>query len=49
VIHGEKDYRVIGEALRLWYELLTDSGLSAAEDAPAPTDSSISRRRTTGC
>lgn len=33
VIHGDKDYRVpIGEALRLWYELLTDSGLPAGED-----------------
>ncbi|PRC56745.1 S9 family peptidase, partial [Mycobacterium sp. ITM-2017-0098] len=28
VIHGDKDYRVpIGEALRLWYELLSRSGL----------------------
>ena len=33
VIHGDKDYRVpIGEGLRLWYELLTKSGLPAAED-----------------
>ena len=33
VIHGDKDYRVpIGEALRLWYELLTESGLPAADD-----------------
>jgi dipeptidyl aminopeptidase/acylaminoacyl peptidase len=33
VIHGDKDYRVpIGEALRLWYDLLADSGLRAAED-----------------
>ncbi|MBB3603166.1 dipeptidyl aminopeptidase/acylaminoacyl peptidase [Mycolicibacterium sp. BK556] len=33
VIHGDKDYRVpIGEALRLWYELLTESGLPAAAD-----------------
>jgi dipeptidyl aminopeptidase/acylaminoacyl peptidase len=33
VIHGDKDYRVpIGEGLRLWYELLTDSGLPAADD-----------------
>ncbi len=33
VIHGDKDYRVpIGEALRLWYELLTASGLPAADD-----------------
>jgi dipeptidyl aminopeptidase/acylaminoacyl peptidase len=37
VIHGDKDYRVpIGEALRLWYELLTDSGLPAAEDGSSP-------------
>ncbi|KRE28312.1 peptidase S9 [Mycobacterium sp. Soil538] len=33
VIHGDKDYRVpIGEALRLWYELLSASALSAAAD-----------------
>jgi dipeptidyl aminopeptidase/acylaminoacyl peptidase len=33
VIHGDRDYRVpIGEGLRLWYELLTSSGLPAAED-----------------
>ncbi|CAN5498864.1 S9 family peptidase [soil metagenome] len=33
VIHGDKDYRVpIGEALRLWFELLTASGLPAADD-----------------
>ncbi|GAA5161589.1 S9 family peptidase [Ornithinimicrobium tianjinense] len=33
VIHGDKDYRVpIGEGLRLWYELLSRSGLPAAED-----------------
>ncbi|NKX55079.1 S9 family peptidase [Arthrobacter mobilis] len=30
VIHGDKDYRVpIGEGLRLWYELLSRSGLPA--------------------
>ncbi|GGC72397.1 S9 family peptidase [Hoyosella rhizosphaerae] len=30
VIHGDKDYRVpIGEALRLWYELNSESGLPA--------------------
>lgn len=30
VIHGDKDYRVpIGEGLRLWYELLSASGLPA--------------------
>ncbi len=33
VIHGDKDYRVpIGEALRLWYELLSRSKLPAADD-----------------
>ncbi|NVN48442.1 Prolyl oligopeptidase family protein [Mycolicibacterium hippocampi] len=33
VIHGDKDYRVpIGEALRLWYELLSRSALPAADD-----------------
>ena len=37
VTHGDKDYRVpIGEALRLWYELLTESGLPAAEDGTSP-------------
>lgn len=33
VIHGDKDYRVpIGEGLRLWFELLTESGLPASDD-----------------
>jgi dipeptidyl aminopeptidase/acylaminoacyl peptidase len=33
VVHGDKDYRVpIGEGLRLWYDLLSSSGLPAAED-----------------
>ena len=33
VIHGDRDYRVpIGEALRLWYDLLSSSGLPAAPD-----------------
>jgi dipeptidyl aminopeptidase/acylaminoacyl peptidase len=37
VIHGDKDYRVpIGEGLRLWYELLTESGLPAADDGTSP-------------
>jgi dipeptidyl aminopeptidase/acylaminoacyl peptidase len=37
VIHGDKDYRVpIGEALRLWFELLTESGLPAADDGTSP-------------
>lgn len=32
VVHGDRDYRVpIGEGLRLWYELLADSGLPADE------------------
>jgi dipeptidyl aminopeptidase/acylaminoacyl peptidase len=37
VIHGDKDYRVpIGEALRLWYDLLAASSLPAAEDGSSP-------------
>jgi dienelactone hydrolase len=37
VIHGDKDYRVpIGEGLRLWYELLADSALPAADDGTSP-------------
>ncbi|MCK0176725.1 S9 family peptidase [Mycolicibacterium sp. F2034L] len=37
VIHGDKDYRVpIGEALRLWYELLTRSGLPADDSGAGP-------------
>ena len=37
VIHGDKDYRVpIGEALRLWFELLTESGLPAGQDGTSP-------------
>ncbi|MBV8929972.1 MAG: S9 family peptidase, partial [Mycobacteriaceae bacterium] len=37
VIHGDKDYRVpIGEALRLWYELLALSGLPADEHGDSP-------------
>lgn len=37
VVHGDKDYRVpIGEGLRLWYELLTDSALPAADDGTSP-------------
>ncbi|WP_407319441.1 prolyl oligopeptidase family serine peptidase [Isoptericola halotolerans] len=33
VVHGDKDYRVpIGEGLRLWRQLLADSGLPAADD-----------------
>ncbi|MDJ0014837.1 alpha/beta hydrolase family protein [Rhodococcus erythropolis] len=33
VIHADKDYRVpIGEGLRLWYELLAESGLPADDD-----------------
>ncbi|MEZ0364355.1 alpha/beta fold hydrolase [Mycobacterium sp. pUA109] len=37
VIHGDNDYRVpIGEALRLWYELLAASGLPAGDDGSSP-------------
>ncbi|WP_218220482.1 alpha/beta fold hydrolase [Nesterenkonia sp. Act20] len=37
VIHGDKDYRVpIGEGLRLWYELLANSGLPADADGQTP-------------
>jgi dipeptidyl aminopeptidase/acylaminoacyl peptidase len=37
VIHGDKDYRVpVGEALRLWYELLTESALPADGDGDSP-------------
>ncbi|MDX1891359.1 prolyl oligopeptidase family serine peptidase [Mycolicibacterium sp. 050158] len=37
VIHGDKDYRVpIGEGLRLWFDLLTRSGLPAAADGTSP-------------
>jgi dipeptidyl aminopeptidase/acylaminoacyl peptidase len=37
VIHGDKDYRVpIGEGLRLWYQLLAESGLPAADDGTSP-------------
>ena len=33
VVHGDKDYRVpIGEGLRLWYELVSRSGLPADAD-----------------
>lgn len=37
VIHGDRDFRVpIGEALRLWYELLAFSGLPAGDDGGSP-------------
>ena len=37
VVHGDRDYRVpIGEGLRLWYELLTEAGLPAADDGTSP-------------
>ncbi len=49
VIHGDKDYRVpIGEGLRLWYELLSRSGLPAGPDGSSPHGSCTSRTRTTG-
>ena len=42
VIHGDKDYRVpIGEGLRLWFELLTQSGLPAADDGTSPFSAAI--------
>lgn len=37
VVHGDKDYRVpIGEGLRLWYELLSRSGLPADDQGRTP-------------
>lgn len=37
VVHGDKDYRVpIGEGLRLWYELLSKSGLPADDRGRTP-------------
>ncbi len=37
VIHGDKDYRVpIGQGLRLWYDLLSKSGLPADEHGNSP-------------
>ncbi len=37
VIHGDKDYRVpIGEALRLWYDLLHRSKPAADADGVSP-------------
>ena len=37
VIHGDKDYRVpIGEGLRLWWELLSKSGLPADDEGRSP-------------
>lgn len=37
VVHGDRDYRVpIGEGLRLWYELLSRSGLPADEQGRTP-------------
>ncbi|PRZ42827.1 dipeptidyl aminopeptidase/acylaminoacyl peptidase [Antricoccus suffuscus] len=37
VVHGDKDYRVpIGEGLRLWYELLSQSQLATDEDGRTP-------------
>ncbi|OHU99151.1 S9 family peptidase [Mycobacterium talmoniae] len=37
VVHGDHDYRVpIGEALRLWYELLAASGLPADDEGRSP-------------
>ncbi len=37
VIHGDKDYRVpIGEGLRLWYALLSESQLAADDEGRTP-------------
>lgn len=37
VVHGDRDYRVpIGEGLRLWYELLSASGLPADDEGRSP-------------
>jgi dipeptidyl aminopeptidase/acylaminoacyl peptidase len=37
VVHGDKDYRVpIGEGLRLWYELVSRSGLAADDEGRTP-------------
>jgi dipeptidyl aminopeptidase/acylaminoacyl peptidase len=37
VVHGDKDYRVpIGEGLRLWYELLSQSTLAADDEGRTP-------------
>ncbi len=37
VIHGDRDYRVpVGEGLRLWYELLSRSGLPADDEGRSP-------------
>ncbi|WP_426593612.1 prolyl oligopeptidase family serine peptidase [Cellulomonas sp. McL0617] len=37
VVHGDRDYRVpIGEGLRLWYELLSRSGLPADDEGRSP-------------
>jgi dipeptidyl aminopeptidase/acylaminoacyl peptidase len=37
VVHGDRDYRVpIGEGLRLWYELLSASGLPADDEGHSP-------------
>ncbi|WP_354529875.1 prolyl oligopeptidase family serine peptidase [Nakamurella sp. UYEF19] len=37
VIHGDKDYRVpIGQGIRLWYDLLSKSGLPADADGRSP-------------
>lgn len=37
VVHGDKDYRVpIGEGLRLWYELLSESQLATNDEGLTP-------------
>ncbi len=37
IIHGNKDYLVpVNEAMRMWFELLTESTMPAAEDGTSP-------------
>ncbi|MGY4649649.1 dipeptidyl aminopeptidase/acylaminoacyl peptidase [Mycobacterium sp. URHB0021] len=37
IIHGNRDYLVpVDEAMRMWFELLTESALPAAEDGTSP-------------
>ena len=46
VVHGDKDYRVpIGEGLRLWYELLSRSGLPADDEGRTPAPVPVLPRR----
>ena len=37
IIHGNKHYLVtVNEAMRMWFDLLTESALPAAEDGTSP-------------